>query len=99
MRPLHLCDIREAVRVLLALPPARRPSVIAGAIARAEAADRHRQATGQVHRRWGDGTLAAAVARLPRAPDRVFEDRDCATCWAMVLDAVLRRREGSGLGL
>jgi len=85
--------------VLLPLSKQERHAAIARFIAFAEAADRFRKRTGCFHRVWGDGTLAAAVARSPRARARGWDDPDYASCWALVLDAVIRHRTGVGLGL
>lgn len=97
MRPLHHSDICEVTRVLLPLSAEARPRALERFIAFADAADRFRQLTGRAHRAWGDGTLAAAVARQPRDSARTFEDFDYAQCWAMVLDAVIRFRTGRRL--
>ncbi|MCO6381892.1 hypothetical protein [Oceanicola sp. 502str15] len=97
MRPLHHSDICEVARVLLPLLPEERAQAVERFIAFADAADRHRQTTGRLHRLWGDGTLGAAVARQPRALARSFEDFDYAQCWALVLEAVIRFRTGREL--
>ncbi|MBS8226720.1 DUF7742 family protein [Vannielia litorea] len=99
MRPLHHSDVCEVVRVLLPLPASTRRVALLRFIASADAADRFREVTGRAHAQWGDGTLAAAVARYPRDPARTFEDLDYAQCWAMVLDAVARYRTGRGLAI
>lgn len=94
MRPLHHADICEVARVLLLLEPEERPRAVARFICFARAADRFRISTGRAHRVWGNGTLAAAVARLPRARPRGYEDPDYAGCWTLVLEQVIRFRQG-----
>ena len=61
MRPIGLCDLDDAVRALLAVPPSDRAATAARIVARASVADRYRKRLGRRHPAWGDGTLSAAA--------------------------------------
>ncbi|MBW7921202.1 MAG: hypothetical protein H3C51_03785 [Rubellimicrobium sp.] len=60
MRALLWHDLVLAARVAVLMPEAARHAALVRWLDRAHAADKYRKATGRAHRRWGDGTLAAA---------------------------------------
>ncbi|KAA9009044.1 DUF7742 family protein [Histidinibacterium aquaticum] len=79
MRPLMPADLDMAVRVLLAVPEARRPALARRLIAEAREADDHRRRTGWMHPRHGGGTLLQAAELHPKSPlpehcDRAYRD-------------------------
>ena len=90
MRPVTVTDLCAAARVLLAQPPARRRAAMAALVARAEAAARHRRATGRHHPAYGNGTLLAAALAHP-APDAAPGATDYLACLALALDVLLAR--------
>lgn len=91
MRPVTQTDLAAAARVLLALPPAARAAGLAALFARADLADRHRQATGRSHPRYGNGTLVAAALACPRAEPATPGAHEFMACLAQVLEALLAR--------
>jgi hypothetical protein len=62
MRPVMHDDVVAAARALLALGAVPRGAYVRAWLDRAEAADRHRLATGRVHPRWGNGSLGGCGA-------------------------------------
>lgn len=96
MRPVTLGDLAAAARVLLAQPEAQRPAAMAALIARAEAADRLRQAEGRHHPLYGNGTLMAAALAHPRAEPVAPGGADFLACLALATEQALicSRRAG-----
>ncbi|MFN4100458.1 MAG: hypothetical protein ACK4GT_11845 [Pararhodobacter sp.] len=98
MRPVTLTDLAAAARVLLALPPEQRAAGMAALIARAEAADSHRLATGRDHR-YGNGTLGSAALTCAAADPAEPGDAEYLGCLALavnaLLEAPLENRAGS----
>jgi len=100
MRPVTLTDLAAAARVLLALPVAQRAAAMAALIARAEAADGHRLATGRDHIH-GNGTLGSAALTCPSADPAEPGDGDYLACLALAIDGLrmrpLENRQGSSI--
>jgi len=92
MRPVLHGDVSMAARVLLSVPDPVRPIRMARLLREAEAADSHRRRTGRAHPVWGNGSLMAAAARLPRGPEPDFDDADYCRCWTVVFDALIAHR-------
>lgn len=88
MRPLLHGDLVAAARVLLASPPGRRESVMEALMAASEAADRYRKRLGRAHPRFGTGSLMAAAAAWPQAPEPMLDDADYLDCLACALSAL-----------
>jgi len=91
MRPVTLTDLSAAARVLLALPEGRRAAGMAALIARAEAADRHRQTTGRLHPAYGNGTLLAAALAHPAADPARPGAPEYLACLALAAGALVGR--------
>lgn len=90
MRPVTLTDLSAAARVLLALPEGRRRAGMAALIARAETADRHRQATGRLHPAYGNGTLLAAALVHPLADPATPGAPEYLACLALAAEALVQ---------
>ena len=91
MRAVGLADIELAVRVLLAVPAARRSALMADLLDRADTADRYRKRLGRMHPAFGAGTLASAAGFLPMAPRPVRIDGVALATYRMVLEALIHR--------
>lgn len=89
MRPVLVADLLYAGRALLAAPPEQGMRRALTLLGDAERADRHRQATGQRHPVFGDGTLAAAAQAGGLAPERVLCDPEFARALIVVLQALV----------
>jgi hypothetical protein len=96
MRPVTLGDLAAAARVLLAQPEALRPAAMAALIARAEAADRLRQAEGRHHPLYGNGTLMAAALAHPQAGAPPPVGEDFLSCLALATEAALIHARRAG---
>ena len=96
MRPVLHGDVVTAARALLAAPAGGRDGLAARLIHEAGAADAHRRRTGRRHPDWGDGTLQAAAARRPLAPEPRLDDPAYATCMLLVFEALLARGPEGG---
>lgn len=89
MREITQGDIRLAARVLLALPEADWPHVMAEMLDAAHRADCVRKALGRSHPRLGNGTLmSAAFARGP-APEPPLSDSRYLAALCAVIRATL----------
>lgn len=91
MRPLAPADLSVAVRALLAMPEGARDRAVMRMIAVAEAADRHRMATGKWHPVWGNGSLEGAARAWPLAPPRALGDAEGLSCLGGLISALARR--------
>ena len=58
----------------------------------ADRADRYRRALGRAHPRHGTGSLMAAAAAWPQAPEPGLDDPDYLACLLCVLGAISRRK-------
>lgn len=88
IRPVTISDAIAAARVLLALPPLRRPWALRRMLREATLAEAHRRATGRMHARWGDGTLMSAALRRPCRPEPRLDDPNYRACLIAVLKAL-----------
>ena len=91
MRPIHLTDLDQAVRTMLALPRDRHPATARAIVARAGLADRYRKRLRRRHPVWGDGTLAAAARGIGAPVCRVRCDADYRDALALLLVALTGR--------
>ena len=91
MRPIHLTDLDQAVRTLLALPRDRHPATARAIVAGAGLADRYRKRLRRRHPVWGDGTLAAAARGIGAPVCRVRCDADYRDALALLLVALTGR--------
>ena len=91
MRAVGLADIELAVRVLLAVPEAQRPALMAELLSRADTADRYRKRLGRMHPAFGSGTLASAAGFLTAAPRPARIDGVVLATYRMVLEALIHR--------
>lgn len=92
MRRVLAGDVAAAARALLAVPAAERGARLAALFSRAEAADRHRAATGRAHPLWGGGSLMAVARAEARGTEPDFDDDAYCACWIAVLDGLIRHR-------
>ena len=95
MRRILAGDVAAAARALHAVPDAARAARLAELIARAEAADQHRAATGRAHPLWGGGSLMAAARGQARGPEPDFDDDAYCACWIAVLEGLIAYRAGA----
>ncbi len=89
MRPVLHGDVVTAARALCAAPAAGRAGLAARLLMEAGAADAYRRHTGRRHPAWGDGTLQAAAARRPLAPEPRLDDPVYAECMLLVFEALV----------
>ena len=87
MRPVLMGDAIAAARAMAAAPPARRGWVLCRMCREASRAEARRRATGQMHPRWGDGSLMSAALRRPCRAEPGLED----AAYREALIAVLER--------
>jgi len=92
MRPVLHSDVTALARAIYLVPDARRPALCSRLLAQAEAADRHRKATGRLHPEWGDGTLMTAARTAPQADEPSFDDLEYCTCFELVLSTLIAWR-------
>jgi hypothetical protein len=92
MRPVMHGDVVAAGCALLAVPEADRARLLARMLGEAEAADRHRRATGRAHPVWGTGSLMSAAMGRARRAEPFLDDRDYAACLALVFEVLARRQ-------
>lgn len=88
MRAVLWQDLVLAARVAACLPDDMRQAHLLMFLEQAHAADKYRKATGSAHPRWGDGTLSARLARLPRVPQPPRCDPGHAAALTAVLQAL-----------
>lgn len=93
MRAVLIGDLLAAARVLALTPEPLRRRRMRRLVAAARWADRHRRRSGRPHPRFGTGSLMAAAAAWPCAPDPVVCDGDWLACLACAV-AVLREVSG-----
>ena len=67
-------DAVAAARVLQRYPRERRPWVLHRMLVEAATADEWRRRTGQMHPRWGDGSLMSAALRRPAVSEPSLSD-------------------------
>ncbi len=92
MRPVLHGDISAAARALLSVPPAKREGLCFRLLRQAEIADRFVMRYGNLHPRFGNGSLMA-VARLRNLPDEPnFDDLQYCSCFETVLRCLIRHR-------
>ena len=92
MRPVLEADLWLAARAARLVPHAERAGSVRLWIAQADAADRYRKRMGRAHPQWGNGSLAARLAREPLGEERA---RDPAFLGALAEVArVLAQRAG-----
>jgi len=96
MRPVLHGDVVAAARALLGAAPAARPDLVARMIEDAGIADRWRRRTGLLHPTKGNGSLMAAAAAWPQAPEPFLSDRDYLDCLRTVIEALIARRPAAG---
>ncbi|MEM0935048.1 MAG: hypothetical protein AAF865_04835 [Pseudomonadota bacterium] len=101
MRPVLHGDVAIVARVLYALPDREHPYRLARLLAAAETADSFLRTSGCAHPRYGTGSLMAAAARMPRAPEPDFDDDRYCACWIKVLSALIghRAQKADGRGV
>jgi len=85
MRPVLHGDISAAARVLLRVCPQAREDLSRRMISEAEIADRHVLATGQLHPRFGNGSLMMAAFRHLPADEPNFDDTEYCRCVQTIL--------------
>jgi len=91
MRTILYCDVSAAARVLLGIPKSKRAEMCARMLGEADLADRFLRRKGQVHPRWGNGTLLDAARRREMQAEASFDDADYCACFQEVLRAICRR--------
>ncbi len=91
MRRVLPGDVAAAGCALLCAAPSSRPELLRQMLARADAADAHRLATGRAHPRWGNGSLMAAAMAKPRLREPFLDDQDYAACMVLLFTALMRR--------
>jgi hypothetical protein len=96
MRPILHGDLVAAARVLVRLAPADRPAQMQAMQAAADLADRYRRRLRRPHPRYGGGSLMAASAAWPKAPEPWPGDAEYLRCLAVVIAALLARRDRAG---
>ncbi|TYB82874.1 hypothetical protein [Maritimibacter fusiformis] len=94
MRRVMHGDVVAAGCALLAVPEAGRARLLSRMLAEAEAADRHRRATGRAHPVWGTGSLMSAALARDRVAEPFLDDRAYAECLALVFEVLARRARG-----
>ncbi|MCC6304093.1 MAG: hypothetical protein IT545_02730 [Rhodobacteraceae bacterium] len=92
MRPVLHGDVVAAARALRLAPLGARAALIGRLIAEADLADRWRRRTGRAHPRAGNGSLMAAAAAWPQAPEPFLSDADYLDCLRIVIEALIARR-------
>ncbi|MCL4188154.1 MAG: hypothetical protein KJZ85_11140 [Rhodobacteraceae bacterium] len=92
MRPVLHGDVVAAARALLRVAPAERRDLVARMIDDAHIADRWRRRTGLLHPTKGNGSLMAAAATWPQAPEPFLSDFDYLDCLRTVIEALIAHR-------
>lgn len=85
-------DVIAAARVLLVVEAGLRSSLLACMIDQAKLADRYRKRLGRAHPRWGNGSLMAAAAVWPQAPEPFMSDDEYLDCLQTVLGRLALRQ-------
>lgn len=94
MRAVLHQDIVALATCLLSHPSKHREKCAALKVAKAHKADLFRKRVGQVHHRFGDGTLASCCSRENALSERRLDDPDYAECMIKAIEAVVAfRRE------
>ncbi|PZX57175.1 serine O-acetyltransferase [Cereibacter changlensis] len=97
MRTVLLAELVTVARVLMALPEAERGPFLQRLLYRAHAAHQVSKRLGRPHPAWGDGSLSAAVAGLPRRREAFATDPDYLAALGLVIAALAgRARRKSG---
>lgn len=87
-RPVLHGDVTALARALLSVPVHERDE-LAGAITLwAEEADAHRLATGNVHSKYGTGSIMSAALPFVTVSEPRMDDLDYIDCTIMALNAV-----------
>jgi hypothetical protein len=89
MRPISHGDVACVALVVQHLPELRRQGVILRYLVRADAADAYRKKFGQVHPRWGNGSLMAAVGVKGLQQEPFLGDLEYCRSFAAVLEAII----------
>lgn len=84
-------DLVCAARALAHVPFHARSSEAQALLMEADTADWHRRASGQLHPRFGDGTLAAAARKRGMGEERSFCDVEFAAAAVTVLQLIILR--------
>ena len=92
MRPVLSVDLICAARAVLAAPGTLQGSVAQALIAEADMADWYRETYGELHPRFGDGTLAAAARNAGMAEERTMCDSGFAAAMIVVLQTLMRHK-------
>lgn len=92
MRPVLHGDVVAAARALCRVAPAVRAALAARLIGDAHVADRWRKRTGRSHPTLGNGSLMAAAAGWPQAPEPFLDDTDYLDCLRIVIEELIARR-------
>jgi hypothetical protein len=92
MRPVLYADIVAAASVVRCVEREGRSQLLDGLIDRAHCADKFRKRSSRWCPGFGDGSLVAACAGLPRQTGEFFSDSDYAECMRQVFEAILRWR-------
>lgn len=87
-------DVQSAARALAAVPRLRRAWVMHRMLAEAATADAWRRAHGQMHPRWGDGSLMAAALRRPVIKEPPLSDPAWCRLMAFAYLAIAHAYEG-----
>lgn len=90
MRAVGWEDLRDAARVLLAVPADERKAVCQELFRRADTAANAAGDGGRLHRAWGNGTLKDAARSMPLAAERWVNDPEYAGCCQIVLAEIIR---------
>lgn len=97
MRQILHGDVVAAARALLCAAPAARAALAARLIEDADVADRWRRRTGRAHPARGNGSLMAAAAAWPQAPEPFLDDADYLDCLRLVIEQLIARRVAAAL--
>ena len=92
MRAVLHQDIVALATCLLSHPSVQREKFAAVKVAKAHKADLFRKRKGQVHHRFGDGTLASCCSRENALSERRLDDPDYADCMIKAIEAVVAFR-------
>lgn len=90
MRQILLGDLVSMARAALVLPRADRRQAVRMALEQAHIADKVTKQIGRPHPVWGNGSLQAAVARLPKVAEPFAGDIEYLEAFSDVLAMVIQ---------